>query len=129
MILRAIASAPVGGIGGRARDHLRRTSIDGDLATRVDLDREAVHRPRRRALDDLTVAVIDRPMARALEAPLVGEGLVATVGRPRHGRVLWRPGDRATQVRALPVQREETLRHAGEIKLAVADLIDVADLE
>src|SRR5947209_8414940 len=119
----------VGGIGHRARDRLGRPSLHRDPAAGVDLDRKAVHWPRRRPLDDLTVAVVDRPVAWALEAALVGEGLIATVRRAWHGRVLRRPRNGAAQVRALPVQREETLGHTREIELAVAVLLDVADLE
>src|SRR5437868_14781913 len=68
-------------------------------------------------------------MARALEAALIGECLVAAVGRARHGRVLRSPRHRAAEVRAFPVQREETLGHTRQIELAVANLLHVADIE
>src|SRR5262245_45921018 len=47
----------VGGVGDRARNGFRRTGVDGNPARGIDLEREAIHRPRRRALNDLAVAV------------------------------------------------------------------------
>src|SRR5579864_2188850 len=88
-----------------------------------------VHRPRRRTLDDLPVPVVDRAVARALEATFVRIGLVATVGWSRHGWILRRPRYGASQVRALPVQRHEAFGHTRQIELAIAHLLDVADLE
>src|SRR5438270_333685 len=96
----------IGRIGDRARNGLGRTGLYVDPARPVDLDREAIHRTRRRALNDLAVAVVDRPVARTLEASFVGECLIASIGRAGHRRVLRRPGNGATEVRTFPVQRE-----------------------
>src|SRR6266567_4407567 len=119
----------VGGVGHRARNHLRRAGLDRDPACPIDLYWEAIHRARSRSLDDLAVAVVDRPVAWALEAALVGEGLIAAIGRPGHRRVLRRPWHRAAEMRALPVQGEEPLGHARYVELAVADLLHIADFE
>src|SRR4051794_33679639 len=120
------------GVGGRrhgATDHLGRTGLDADLAARVDAHRKAVHRPRRRTLNDLAVAVVDRAVARALEPTVIGEGLVAGARWPRHGGVAVGPRHGAPEVRALPVQGEEPFGDAGDVKLAFANDLDVAELE
>src|SRR6266851_3351884 len=61
------------GLCDRARDGDGRAGLDDDLATRVDVEWEAVHGTRGGALNDLPVAVVDRAVAGALEAALVGE--------------------------------------------------------
>ena len=68
-------------------------------------------------------------MARALEAALVSKRQVAAVGRAGHGRILRRPGDSTAEMRAFPVQGEEAFRHTGDVELAFADLLHIADFE
>src|SRR5713226_459571 len=61
------------GIGDRARNRDGRAGLDNNLATRVDVEWKAVHGTRSGALNNLPVAVVDRAVARALEAPFVGK--------------------------------------------------------
>ena len=81
-------------IGGPGDD---RAGVDDDVAVAADRDREAVHAARRRAGLLLADLVVLRAVARALE-PLAGDAL-------RHA---------AAEVRALLVERDDALLHAGE---------------
>src|SRR4051812_43782867 len=125
----AVEGHRVRGVSFLTADGFRRTGFNGDLARAVDRQGEAVHRPRRRALDDLTVAVVDRAVAGALEPTVVDEGHVAPVRRSGHGRVAIGKRHRAAQMRAFPVQREEALGHPRYVELALADDLDVTHLE
>src|SRR5713226_4946145 len=61
------------GLGDRARNGDGRAGLDDDLATWIDVEWKAVHGARGGALNDLPVAVVDRAVAGALEAALVGK--------------------------------------------------------
>src|SRR4029077_18274578 len=95
-----------------AGDSLGRTRVDGDATGCVEFDGEVVHRSWRRTLDDLTVAVVDRAVARTLEAALVAIRQVAAVGRAGHSWVGRGPRHGAAQVWAFPVQGHEPFGHA-----------------
>src|SRR5256885_2289925 len=79
------------------------TCSDSHLAP-FDRHLERIHRARRRAGDDRPVAVVDGPVAGAVEADL-GLDLVL-------GRVVRTPGHGAAKVGAFPPQREEALLDA-----------------
>src|SRR5690242_2045425 len=77
--------------GDWTRNGLRRAGVDRDATLRVELDRKMVHWPWRWPLNDLTVAVVDRAVTRALEVALIGVGQITTIGWAGHGWILRRP--------------------------------------
>src|SRR5262249_31648784 len=106
-------------LGYRALDRLARAGLYEDAPV-ANADREHVHRPGRGPTLDLAVAVVQRPVARAVESAV---RLVAV----RAGRFA-RPRHRTAQVRPLLPQRQEALGHARDEKLALDALLDVPHL-